>query len=176
MIQYTLAQVEDHRAIAQLHTLNWQHEYRGMFRDEYLDNEVEADRLKVWKERLSQASSNQFLQIAQLGDQFMGFVCLYYEYDEGYAGAYLDNLHVAPEAKRKGIGKQLFLNAAKWVYQRSPEREFYLWVLEENVSAIPFYDYLGGQAETPIEKELPDGGRGNVIRYVWKDLAELVRK
>lgn len=174
MIQYRQATLEDYPAIAQLHTRNWLLEYRGMFRDEYLDHEVEADRLQVWEDRLRQASPNQFLQIAQQGDQLLGFVCLYYEYDEGYPGAYLDNLHVAPEAKRKGIGKQLFLHAAQWVYQGSPQRNLYLWVLAENRGALPFYDYLGGRAEAPIEKELPDGGRGLVIRYVWEDLETLL--
>jgi len=51
----------DYKAIAALHADSWKKNYRVMFSDNFLDNDVDEDRLQVWQERFSTRPSNQQL-------------------------------------------------------------------------------------------------------------------
>ena len=52
-MEFRTANHDDIDAIATLHAESWRTAYRGMFRDEFLDSNVFADRLEVWQQRLS---------------------------------------------------------------------------------------------------------------------------
>jgi ribosomal protein S18 acetylase RimI-like enzyme len=91
-------------------------------------------------------------------------------------GAYLDNLHVRHDLKRRGTGARLLAEAAWVVVRRRPQAGLYLWVLEQNVAAQAFYQAQGGSS---VERELagpfPGGGYAFSFRYVWPDLSNLAR-
>ncbi|MCY7330123.1 MAG: hypothetical protein LH618_16345 [Saprospiraceae bacterium] len=51
-IHYRPARSTDAEKIALLHVRSWQENYRGIWQDQFLDNDVIADWLKVWQEKL----------------------------------------------------------------------------------------------------------------------------
>jgi len=160
---------DDVRAIATLHAESWRSAYRGSLSDEYLDERVLADRLSLWSEKFSSHDSDSFLVLLASQDaEPIGFVCVILDEDEAW-GALLDNLHVLPAWKGKGLGKRLMVDAAKWVASQRPGTPLHLWVIEENDEATSFYRRLGGR---PLDRKLwsaPDGNAVGLVRYVWND-------
>jgi len=174
MIQYQLAQTKDFPAIAALHADSWRRHYQGVMQDAYLQNEIEAERLKDWEERFASPNTNQHTLVAKSEDLLCGFVCTYFDSYENYTGSLLENIHVKHGFEGKGIGKYLFSQAAQWVYQQSQHKSMYLWVLAHNQGAIGFYDKLGGIAKEIEDWEMPGGGTTKIIRYVWEDLRPFI--
>ncbi|WP_150452343.1 GNAT family N-acetyltransferase [Arenibacter lacus] len=175
MITYRPAQLEDYRSIAHLHTRSWQENYRGNFSDRFLDEEALADRMRVWEERLTRPAPNQFLWVATQNGEICGFACAFKEEDSQY-GTLLDNLHVSKASIGQGIGKRLISLLANEIKQTLPNAKMYLWVLENNVSAIRFYERLGGvNYETVVGNDIGDR-EIRKCRMVWNSLESLEMK
>ena len=71
------ATLADAPGIAALHAASWRRAYRGMLSDEYLDNDLEADRTSVWIGRLTTPNPNQRVVLAEVSDQLAGFACAF---------------------------------------------------------------------------------------------------
>ncbi len=166
-ITYRTATVADVDRIAALHARSWQETYRGIMPNDFLDDEVEDERLEVWQERFAEQPPNRQIIVAEDREQLVGFACVCRGSDPVY-GALLDNLHVASTYKGRGIGRRLIKRAAGWVQQREPASPFYLWVYEQNHPARAFYDSLGA-----INQERVRGESGIVLRYVWPDVSKI---
>jgi steroid delta-isomerase-like uncharacterized protein len=163
------ATADDVRAIATLHAESWRSAYRGSLSDEYLDQRVLADRLSLWSEKLSSGDSDSFLVLlASHEAEPIGFVCVILDEEETW-GALLDNLHVLPAWKGKGLGKRLMVDAAKWIASRRPGSPLHLWVIEANDEARSFYRRLGGRPRDRKLWRAPDGNAVGLVRYVWDD-------
>ncbi len=164
---YRPATPDDVTRIAALHARSWQETYRGILPDSFLDNEVEAERLVVWQERLADNPANRQIILAEADGQLAGFACVFAN-DDPVHGALLDNLHVASAWKGHGVGRQLMKKAARWVQDQTPGSPFYLWVYADNSAARAFYDHLGG-----INHEAIPGEHALVLRYIWPDTESL---
>ncbi|MBD2754891.1 GNAT family N-acetyltransferase [Spirosoma validum] len=173
MITYREATSEDTEAIAQLHSLSWQQNYRGAFSDTFLDGPVIQNRREVWQKRINHPSSNQCIIVAESEGAICGFACAYAN-DNPVWGTLLDNLHVRKDLKGQGIGRVLIKLAAEWAYLKSPEAGFYLWVLVQNTNAQKFYDKMGGINQERASLENPDGSFSDCYRYVWPDIKTLL--
>lgn len=173
-IRLRIATTDDSERVAALHTTSWRSAYRGMLPDSYLDQAIEAERLQLWQARLGQATTQrQYVALAEQGQQLIGFVCVLLDEEPAW-GAYLDNLHVDPAQKRRGIGRILFAQAAVWVLEQEPSWPLHLLVFEANQPARRFYEqYLGGVVEQMI-KAMPGDVALPVVRYSWNDLGALV--
>ncbi|WP_214000993.1 GNAT family N-acetyltransferase [Arsukibacterium sp.] len=79
----------------------------------------------------------------------IGFAVYFYNYStwQGKYGLYLEDLYVAPDARRSGAGKALFKALAKIAAANNCGR-FEWSVLDWNTPAIKFYQALGAQAKT----------------------------
>lgn len=163
----------DAEAIAQLHSRSWQQNYRGIWRDDFLDGPVLENRQHVWHERLSQPAPNQQVIAAEEKGVLIGFACVYVADDADW-GTLLDNLHVVSNQKGKGIGTQLLKSAARWSYTQDPKAGLYLWVLTQNTSAQAFYQSLGAVNQEVLSHENPGGGVSDAYRYVWTDIKMLL--
>lgn len=157
---------EDAEAIARLHAESWRIAYRGIFRDEFLDGDVFADRSAVWRRRLSAPEKNQLVLVAEAQGELCGFVCAYGNEDSEY-GTFIDNLHVRADRKRSGIGKRLMQAVAIWSRQNYPDSGIYLSVLEPNIPARRFYEALGATNAESRLWEPPGGGEVVDLRYTW---------
>jgi ribosomal protein S18 acetylase RimI-like enzyme len=173
VIKLRPAELSDFKAIAKLHADNWQKNYRGILSDDYLNNEVEKDRLNTWYKRLSSPSKNQIVTIATLDNIFAGFCCLYFD-DDPIFGSLIDNLHVSSNLQRSGIGKTLVKDCARKVYDKAENKKMYLWVYQSNKNAQIAYERLGGTNFETIEKENPDATTAITCRIIWDDITSLI--
>ncbi len=60
-----------------------------------------------------------------------GFACAYLEADPEW-GCLLDNLHVVPDLKGKGLGRQLMTAVAQQVWRSNPSGRLHLCAYEQN--------------------------------------------
>lgn len=172
------AGVGDAEPVARLHADSWRRHYRGAYSDAYLDGGVERERLEVWTERLSSDDARTVTILAEDGSCLAGFVHLVFDGD-ACDGTLIDNLHVAFDRKRAGIGTRLLAEAAATVVGRRPAG-LYLWVLEQNAPAQAFYRARGGTCTGRRQVRPPGGVPGRLqgapaaLRYAWAQPATLL--
>lgn len=162
------ATFEDYERIANFHALSWKRTYRGLISDDYLDRLVDQERLDFWGERMNTPDPQRLVLLAEEDEQLMGFVCIFADYDPKF-GAFVDNLHAHPDAKRRGIGAQLLQRAAAWAYAKHPHTPLYLWVLEGNHNARGFYERMGAISYEQVVKSSAYAQNSSEIRCVWSD-------
>src|SRR5262245_22570411 len=108
MIEYAEAIDIDAEALARLHVDSWRSAYRGILPDAFLDGPLEADRLRLWRQRAALPPDQRPLVLtARMDAALVGFACVFPGADDRW-GALLDNLHVSPESRGQGIGARLF--------------------------------------------------------------------
>src|SRR5919197_1212668 len=105
-VQIRLASRADAQRIAELHADSWRRHYRGAYSDGFLDGDVLADRLAVWRERLRASSTSACTIVAEDGAMLVGFGHVIFD-DHASWGALLDNLHVTYDRQRGGTGSRL---------------------------------------------------------------------
>ena len=172
-LSFRRATPADAGAIASLHTENWQEAYRDILPHTYLKGPIVNERLSLWRSRLASPGADRHsVLLAESGGDLVGFVCVLLD-EEPQWGACLDNLHVLPGWRGKGIGRELFGRAARWVISIEPDWGLHLWVLEANLDARRFYEVLGGELVERRPKEVVEGIIVPSVRYAWHDLAEL---
>jgi len=165
-MQYRIATAEDAEGIAQLHANSWRRTYRGSFPDAFLDGDLLGNRRAVWFERLGHPCDNQFVCVAVDRLQVVGFICAYGAQDQKW-GSFIDNLHVAQNHHRKGIGLSLMRSAGLWLVSSYGHYGVYLWVLAVNRGARRFYQRLGAANAGTTQMENAGGGTALSCRYVW---------
>jgi GNAT superfamily N-acetyltransferase len=169
MIALRTARFSDHTAIAKIHIESWQKNYRNILSDQFLDNEIEEDRLKFWQIRLHSAMPDQKTTVAVNNENIVGFSCLLLNFDALH-GSLLDNLHVQQEFQNSGIGKLLIKNCARTILEKGDTLKMYLWVYEANRNARKVYEHLGGTHIYTVRKSNVDGTEANACKYVWDDV------
>lgn len=168
MLSYRPAVHHDYKAISALHAASWRQNYRGTLSDHFLDKEVFGERLKVWKERFENPTSNQLVYVAEIKSTIVAFVCAYIDDDPEY-GTLIDNLHVESEFIGQRIGEKLMIEVARFLAVEN-KTSMYLWVLTSNIKAIRFYKRIGG---SPLEtvNDFDIGDREiTKTRYHWPRL------
>jgi ribosomal protein S18 acetylase RimI-like enzyme len=166
MIEYRPATPHDAERVARLHAQSWREHYRGSFTDAFLDGDLLAERLRVWRERLERPPGNQLVQLAFDAASLVGFVCVYGAHDAEW-GSLVDNLHVATASKRAGVGASLMRQAGAWLAGGYPDLAVYLLVLEANSSARRFYERIGGRNAGVSTMETHVGAIVRSCRYTW---------
>ncbi|HEY2675822.1 MAG TPA: GNAT family N-acetyltransferase [Steroidobacteraceae bacterium] len=165
----------DAPAIAQLHASSWQTAYRGILLDAFLDGPLLENRHALWRDRLSlDARADQFVVVDEQAGEIRGFACAFFDADPEW-GTLLDNLHVVPKLKGRGLGRQLISATAAAVMRNTANPQLHLWAYEQNRAARRFYERLGGILTATEEEPALDGSRVRAVRYCWRELSELVR-
>ena len=70
MVSIRLAEVRDAAAIAHVHVQSWLTTYNGLVPEEYLASLNEAERVPLWKKRLTRDIS---VFVAEIGSKIVGF-------------------------------------------------------------------------------------------------------
>jgi GNAT superfamily N-acetyltransferase len=170
------ADLADAGAIAQLHAHSWQSAYRGILSDEFLQGPLHENRRVLWHTRLSDTDrADQFILVDEEGGALRGFACAFLEADPEW-GCLLDNLHVVPDLKGRGLGGQLMTAVAQRVLISNPDSGLHLWAYEQNLAARRFYERLGGIISERHAEIAPDGTEVNAVRYFWSELSGLARR
>lgn len=128
----------DLRAIHDLHLSNWRAAYRALLPDATLEGDAARYLAARWGRG---ALRRDGVFVADDGGALAGFIALI-SAPEGHM--YVDNLHVAPEARGRGLSRALMAMAATLAAAR-PVR---LTVLDGNTQARAVYAGWGG-AESP---------------------------
>jgi len=163
----------DADAVAQLHTSSWQTAYRGILRNEFLDGPLLENRRALWRARLAgDDRADQIVLVAEQNGRLRGFACVFLDADAEW-GSLLDNLHVLPELKGKGLGRQLIAAVADRVEADGLCKRMHLWAYEQNLGARRFYERLGGAVTLIHAEPALDGTEVNAVRYCWSELAAL---
>lgn len=171
-VSLTPATSSDVAAIATLHAQSWRSAYRGLLTDEYLDDQVLADRTAFWSKRCSAPMPERRLVLKALDESaLLGFVCVLLDEEPAW-GARLDNLHVSPGLKGTGIGYALFQAAREWTAHMMPDVPMHLWCVERNLVARRFYDRQGGQVVENAVRPIAQGLCLPELRYLWPPLAK----
>ena len=171
-MQIREANSADAENIGRLHAASWRTAYRGALSDTYLNGPIEEERAAIWRERFERPTENQFVAVAEDRGQVVGFVCAYGGDDKQW-GTFLDNLHVAGEYKRRGIGARLMAEVAAWSARVYPGQGVYLWVLASNAPARQFYERVGGENAGSDMWTPPDGSALPKLRIAWRDAGAL---
>lgn len=154
--QFRLADPSDAQAVAALHAESWRRHYRGVYSDAFLDGDVAADRLLVWRRSAAEPDPLRYTIVAEDGDGLVGFAHTLFEDDPTW-GALLDNLHVVYGRKRSGIGSRLLALVAQTVIRRPVKTGLYLWVNEQNTDGQAFYQARGGSCVGKRQSSPPGG-------------------
>lgn len=172
-----MAGAGDAGRVAGLHAESWRRHYRGAFSDAFLDGDIVGDRKEVWAARLADPARTVTI-LAEDGGGLAGFVHVMLDEDETW-GSLVDNLHVAHDRKRSGLGTALLTGAARATAEQAESATLHLWVLEQNDAARRFYRALGGVAVETRLVSPPGGvperlnGSPTSIRMVWPDASAL---
>lgn len=172
-MEYRRASEQDIGPIAAIHADSWRRNYRGAYSDAFLDGDVFENRRVVWTERLTQPNPFHDTVVAQWQGKILGFVHTVLDHDPTW-GALLDNLHVAHEVKRSGVGTQLMARSAAAVMARGTNKSLYLRVHEGNAPAQAFYQARGGECVGSEVVQPAGGGSVVALRYVWTDPSVLL--
>ncbi|WP_246791317.1 GNAT family N-acetyltransferase [Bradyrhizobium commune] len=164
---------QDAALIAAIHASSWRDAYADILAPEFLKGAVEDDRLAVWSQRLRDRPSTQLINVAfdPIG-VMQGFVCCQCDADPVW-GSLVDNLHVRPQARGRGMGERLLRDAVGQFSARATGGGFHLWVFEANVAALRFYERLGGRVVEQDHSALPAAGGKTVLRVHWRTSALL---
>ena len=167
-MEYRKVRPSEADIIAQIHAKSWQIAYKGILTDAFLEHDIWENRRQVWQKRFAESAENEFICVAVEDDVVIGFVCVYGEANENW-GSLIDNLHVLPEFKGRGIGKKLMQEASKWVMEQYSNTKIHLWVYEDNDAAREFYEKMGGEKVASELYEGADGTSANTFCYAWKN-------
>jgi GNAT superfamily N-acetyltransferase len=166
----------DEPAIARLHAESWRAAYRGILGDDFLDDTVVANRRELWRARFGEIGrTDQLILVGEEHGEIQAFACAFLDADPEW-GTLLDNLHVLPGLKGKGLGRQLISAVAENIRRHGLHSMLHLWVYEQNVQARGFYERLGGIVSDCVGEAAPDGSHVNVLRYGWRELSLLVKR
>jgi GNAT superfamily N-acetyltransferase len=163
----------DADVVAALHVASWRSAYRGVLRDELLDGDMMPFRLGFWRARLGGPGARQFGWLALAEGEPVGFAFALGGADPAW-GTQIDNLHVLPAHKRRGIGRRLLAEVGAWYLASAPGEGLFLWVYEQNAAARRFYERLGAAAVERMVIDAPGGGQVAEWRYAWPSSAALL--
>jgi ribosomal protein S18 acetylase RimI-like enzyme len=163
----------DVAAIAAIHSASWRSAYRGMLREDFLNGDLESNRVQLWKKRLTLMPPEHFGYLAINSGEAIGFAFAFADYDPRW-GTQVDNLHVLPNFKGQGLGKGLLTNLCEYAQATYPQSGLYLWVYEQNAAARAFYESLDGESVERAVVQAPGGGEVAEWRYAWPNAMRIL--
>ncbi|MDO6814487.1 GNAT family N-acetyltransferase [Cobetia amphilecti] len=156
-IKIQSATINDCFEVAILHVKTWQHAYRGMLPECYLNSLSVSDREIMWRRMIKQQSAQ--LLVARIAEQITGFVAFGASRDKD---ASIDRseiwaIYVAPESWSMGIGHSLWVSAQQEIIAKGYTSAS-LWLLADNEKALRFYERVGFTLEPSSRKSFELGG------------------
>lgn len=152
------ATTDDIDSVARLHVKSWKDTYSGIVSKEHIDNMVNNIDKRI--ERMHNEFNLRTMIVATINNKIVGFA----EYIDSnkYSSDYdvdceLCGLYIDKEYQGKGIGTKLFNYIADSFVKLGKEKMI-VWCLEDNITAIRFYNLVnkGGKPEFIKEAKIGD--------------------
>jgi GNAT superfamily N-acetyltransferase len=166
-----LAAPDDAAAIAELHVRSWQHAYRDLLPESYLQGIATPENLErrtaLQYEAITKAPEHERRWVAVRDGQIAGFAitATSRDPDASPGTAEVEALYLSPGSIGKGIGRALFFHVVEDLRRRGFTQAT-LWVLKGNARARKFYESAGwlpdGQSKV---EERPGGVVLHEVRY-----------
>jgi len=148
------ALLEDSHGIALVHVSSWQHAYRGIVPQSYLDQLSVANREEQWVDVFERGSSETL--VADAAGHIVGFISYGNSREENALRdvGEIHAIYVASSHWSTGVGRSLWEAALARLRELSLAHAI-VWVLAANAQAIRFYEQVGFAlskgSETPVE-------------------------
>jgi GNAT superfamily N-acetyltransferase len=152
--------------IAAIHAASWQHAYRGILPDAYLDTLSPDDRLPMWTRILATAESPMHVGVAEVDGRVVGFYSIGPSNEDDPADVQmLYTLYLLPAMERQGIGQALLTDAEQQMRSREAKTGV-LRVITANDGTRRFYEHLGWSADmASVRIEDAWGQQVETVRY-----------
>ncbi|HUD13432.1 MAG TPA: GNAT family N-acetyltransferase [Terracidiphilus sp.] len=133
---------EDAPAIGLVQVESWRKTYAGIVSDAYLAALDDEERAAAWKQHL--LAGNMFVFVAEDQWGIFGFIAGGGIRDpiEAY-DAELYAIYLMPARQRRGVGQELAL-ALRESFLMNGFNSMVVWVLEQNLLGVSFYQRIGG--------------------------------
>ena len=159
-----LAVADDSHQIARVHVKSWQHIYRGLLPDDYLDSLDESERAELWSQNIARAIGTT--GIYEKDGRIVGFIHLCPCRDVGSPSSTgeVAAIYVDPDSWRRGIGSALM----HWAVERAKRYgwvNLVLYVLDSNQQARAFYESRGWHNDGAQKEDEIGGQKVAEIRY-----------
>ena len=161
----------DADVVARLHTRSMQASYAGILPEDYLRNEIAAERRDYWARAFDEGNYAAIF-IADAGGAPVGFIAVTLDSEPGYDTT-IEHLHVLPDMKGRGLGRRLIARMAGHLAGEG-HANVCLRVFEGNTAAIGFYEKLGGVTDSYGVDRMA-GSNAPDRRMGWHDLPALER-
>lgn len=134
--------------VSQIRVRGWQHAYRGLVPQPYLDALSVAEDAERRRAGFGKARADVVNLVAEQAGQVVGWAALgaYRDGEVLTEDAELYALYVAPERIGTGLGRALLRESVRRAEAFGYDR-MYLWVLKDNVPARRFYERAGFHAD-----------------------------
>ncbi|WP_333954687.1 GNAT family N-acetyltransferase [Psychrobacter sp. S4(2024)] len=133
------AHSKDFADIAHIHCKSWHDAYLNLLPKSYINNKNNLiEKTKMWQEVITHP--DVIIWIAyDANHKSLGFIG-YFTKNNSYE---ITTLYVLSEYHGLGIGSKLMKRSLQAILSFNINANFYLWVLEDNASAIHFYKKFG---------------------------------
>lgn len=169
MTSIRVATAEDRQKLSALQAASWKDAYRDALPADYLAGDLDADLDRHWRDL--DITDEDVVLVAEESEprELVGFIAVWVRPDP-----YIDNLHVRPGLRSRGVGRRLMAAAAERL-MNAGHTSAYLWVVATNRRAIDFYFRLGG---IKTEEAMQPLFAYRVLNYKveWADLSEITRR
>jgi len=157
---------DDARRIAEIHVASWQHAYRGILLDDYLDALVPEQRLPMWTRILTAGASSMDVSVAEVDGVVVGFSSVGPS-NEGDPDdvRMLYTIYMHPVSMGKGIGRRLMADAECRMRVHGATTGV-LRVITSNVETLRSYERCGWSPDAG-SKRMEDawGMQVETVRY-----------
>ena len=160
---------DDCPALARIQVDSYRTAYASLLPATYLAGFSYEEQEREWRDLLSMDTRSAVV-VAEIAPGLLaGYVLVRMEKgpDERFDGE-VAALHIRQEFQRRGIGKQLMTEAARWIYNQGG-KSLFLTVLAGN-PARRFYEKLGGKLQPEINRFKIDDFEAVEAIYGWENI------
>ncbi len=156
----------DVEPIADIHVRTWQHAYRGLMPDPYLDQLSVSDRLALWTRVMERPPPRSTLLVAEANGAIAGFAMAGPSGDDAASEttAQLFTIYVEPGRMGRGVGSAL-LHQMEQRLASAGFAEATLWVLTGNERGRGYYERHGWHPDRTTRREQLWGATVDEVPY-----------
>jgi GNAT superfamily N-acetyltransferase len=172
-VRFRTANIDDARAIAQVHVDTWRTTYAGIVPDAYIRDLSYERRERQWQEFYLKPEPRSHVLVALVEETIVGFSCWGEERGAGEQNGEVFAIYLLSKFHGQGIGKELFFRSFATMLEEGFS-SVTVWALADNPTCV-FYRNMGG-SEFSEKFEAIGGVKLKELSFQWnkKDMEKLL--